>query len=128
MSFTSRNAEAIRRLSPDAVIFSFAHQGALPGPMTVEAPVSRADGSYPLYRYNAITGKAEAAGTVAVKNGAAVFTVTQGSDFFFGEAASASPDTGGASPLPGGRDAGPGRRGAAVRRAPETVIRIGPRP
>lgn len=82
------------------MIFSFAHQGALPGPMTVEAPVSRADGTYTLYRYNAITGKAEAAGPVAVKNGTAVFTVTQGSDFFFGEAASASPDTGVASALP----------------------------
>ena len=100
LSFTSPHAAAIRRLSPDAVIFSFAHQGALPGPMTVEAPVSRADGTYTLYRYNAITGKAEAAGPVAVKNGTAVFTVTQGSDFFFGEAASASPDTGVASALP----------------------------
>ena len=100
LSFTSPLAAAIRRLSPDAVIFSFAHQGALPGPMTVEAPVSRADGTYTLYRYNAITGKAEAAGPVAVKNGTAVFTVTQGSDFFFGEAASASPDTGVASALP----------------------------
>lgn len=96
--------------------------------MTVEAPVSRADGTYTLYRYNAITGKAEAAGPVAVKNGTAVFTVTQGSDFFFGEAASASPDTGVASALPAAAVLALGRRGAAVRCAPETVIRIGTRP
>lgn len=82
ISFVSANAEKIKAIAADAIILSFAHEGALPGKATVEIAADLTDGKYFLYHFNEESGKADLAGGVTVSGGKAVFEITHCSDYF----------------------------------------------
>ncbi|MFX0547833.1 LPXTG cell wall anchor domain-containing protein [Hathewaya histolytica] len=85
VSFTSKNADKIKKISKDATIISFAHEGKLPGKAKVTIDVDLKDGKYYLYYFNEKTNNGELVSEIVVQDGKTTFEISHCSDYFISE-------------------------------------------
>lgn len=82
LSSSSIDEGAIRNISKDAKILSFAHNGNFPGKASIKVDTQLEDGTYHLYYYHPIKKNAELVQDIEIVDGFTSFTLTHASTYF----------------------------------------------
>lgn len=119
ISVDSAYREQIREIADSPVVLSMAETGAFPGKALISINMNAEDADYLLFRYNPETGKAQYVKKVSKQDGALMFTLSQGGEYFMAERVKASAlengedgnggqETGNGTGFPDGADDGNG--------------------